>query len=429
MQVDLKQFINNGETVAVATSGGSDSMALLDFMLKKSEQLHFSVLAINIEHGIRGQDSITDSEFVKDYCLKRAVPILCYTVDSLKKAREEKLSVEQAARALRYQCFFDAINSGKCDKVATAHHLSDNFESVLFNLFRGTGLKGLSGIEENFDGKIIRPFLSVSKDQINQYIAENSIPYVTDQTNFDDDYTRNHIRLNVIPQIKKVFPEAEKSVLRLTEIIKNEDNFMSEQAESSISVDGNVVKINLPIHPAVLSRAIISALKRLGVKKDWEKVHIDSVCSLTQKENGAKINLLDKIIAIKEYDKIVLYREECVPTAQAPFKIGVTTLAQKTVSVSVATSPIDLKSGLFGDLSKIPKNAQFRFRKSDDVFTKFGGGTKNLNDYFTDLKIPVRLRDFTPLLAVDNKVLVIFGVAVSNSIKVDKKTETVLKFE
>ncbi|MBO5068361.1 MAG: tRNA lysidine(34) synthetase TilS [Clostridia bacterium] len=429
MQVDLKQFINNGETVAVATSGGSDSMALLDFMLKKAEQLHFSVIAINIEHGIRGQESINDSNFVKDYCLKRSVPLLSYTVDSLKKAKDDKLSVEQAARTLRYQCFFDAIKNGKCDKVATAHHLSDNFESVLFNLFRGTGLKGLSGIEENFDGKIIRPFLSVSKDQLNEYITINSIPYVTDQTNFDDDYTRNHIRLNVIPQIKKAFPEAEKSVFRLTEIIKSEHEFMSEQAENVISVDGDVVKISLPTHPAVLSRAIISALKRLGVKKDWEKVHIDSVCALSQKQNGAKVNLLDKILAVKEYDKITLYRNQSYKSVQAPFKIGITALDKKSVSVSIQPFPIDLKSGLFGDLSKIPENAQFRFRKSDDVFTKFGGGTKNLNDYFTDLKIPVRLRDFIPLLAVDNKVLVIFGVAVSNSIKVDKKTETVLKFE
>ena len=136
MQVDLSKLINKNDVVAVATSGGSDSMALLHYLHQNSATLQIKVLALNVEHGIRGQSSIDDSTFVKDYCKENDIPCLTYTVDSLKKAKDDGLSVEQAARTLRYGCFFDAIEKGKCNKVATAHHLKDNLESVLFNLFR-----------------------------------------------------------------------------------------------------------------------------------------------------------------------------------------------------------------------------------------------------------------------------------------------------
>ncbi|MCQ2400233.1 MAG: tRNA lysidine(34) synthetase TilS, partial [Clostridia bacterium] len=185
-------------------------------------------------------------------CTKNKIPVLTYSVDSVKTAKAEHLSVEQSARKLRYDCFFDAIRSGKCTKVATAHHLRDNAESVLINLFRGTGIKGVSGINANYSDKIIRPFLSVSKEEINRYINENAIPYVTDETNFDDDYTRNFIRLHVLPKIKEIFPEAEKSIARFSAIAKIEDEFMDEVAEKCVRVfaskddsDAGVSKVNV----------------------------------------------------------------------------------------------------------------------------------------------------------------------------------------
>jgi len=191
MQINLGEFLHKNQTVAVALSGGSDSMALLDYMLANAEKYSINVIALNVEHGIRGQDSIDDTNFVKNYCDKNNVKLITYTVDCVKKASEEKLSLEQAGRILRYQCFYDAIDKGLCDKVATAHHQKDNVESVLFNLFRGTGIKGVCGIEKNFQDKIIRPFLDVSKSQIEEYIKERKIPFVTDKTNCDADYSRN----------------------------------------------------------------------------------------------------------------------------------------------------------------------------------------------------------------------------------------------
>ena len=429
MQIDLSKFISNNQTVAVALSGGSDSMALLNYMLNESKKYQINVIAINIEHGIRGEESKSDTEFVKNYCKDSSVPLLSYSVDCVAYADAHGLSVEQAGRILRYQIFNTAIQEGKCDKVATAHHQKDNFESVLFNLFRGSGLKGLAGIDENFEDKIIRPFLSVSKEQITEYLAKNNIPYVTDQTNFDDKYTRNAIRLNILPEIEKVFSEAEKSVYRFSQIARLEDEYMQEQTFKHINFFENKVKIQLPIHNALLSRATVLALKHLGIEKDWEKSHIDSVLALANLDNGKMAHLPKGVIAVKEYDKIVFYKDLKSTDLVIPFNVGEITFNNKTLLIKEKNQPIDLKNGLFADKDKIPVGAVIRTRRDNDKFTKFGGGTKSLSDFFTDKKIPLLQRDSIPLLAFDSDVLAIFGLAISDKIKVDEKTKTIIELK
>jgi tRNA(Ile)-lysidine synthase len=199
--IDFSKYLTSDDIVAVALSGGRDSMALLHMLLSVLPKNRLK--AINVEHGIRGEESLLDSKFVASQCKALCVPLLTYSIDCVKEAKKQKLSIEQVARKLRYECFYDALSKGKCDKIATAHHNDDNIESVLFNLFRGTGLKGLIGISDNLSDKIIRPLLDVSKDEINEYIKKHDIPFVKDSTNDDDKYTRNFIRLNIIPKIKR----------------------------------------------------------------------------------------------------------------------------------------------------------------------------------------------------------------------------------
>lgn len=429
MQIDLSKFISNNETVAVALSGGGDSMALLDYMLKESKKYQFNVIAINIEHGIRGEESISDTNFVKNYCAKNDVPLITYSVDAVAYADEHGLSVEQAGRVLRYKIFNEAISQKKCDKVATAHHQKDNFESVLFNLFRGSGLKGLAGIDENFENKIIRPFLGVSKQEILDYLKSNNIPFVTDQTNFDDKYTRNAIRLNILPEIEKVFPEAEKSVYRFSQIARLEDDYLTEQTLKNLDFLDNRVVVSLPIHNALLSRATVLALKHLGVEKDWEKTHIDSVLALANLDNGKMADLPKGIIAVKEYDKITFYKNPQPITKVASFRLGEIVFEDKTIYINEVNQPIDLKNGLYADKDKIPAGAVIRTRRDSDKFTKFGGGTKSLSDYLTDKKVPLIKRDSLLLLADNSDVLAIFDLAISDKIKVDKTTKTIIELQ
>ncbi len=430
MQVDFSLFTNSAETIAVAVSGGGDSMALLHALKSKEKNLNIKVIALNVEHGIRGDNSVKDSLFVKDYCEKHNIPILTYTVNSLEKARTQKLTIEQAARILRYECFYDAINNGKCDKVATAHHLSDNAESVLLNIFRGTGLSGISGINENFDDKIIRPLLSVKKYEIEEYLSKNNVPFVTDETNLSDAYTRNYLRLNVMPSIKKIFPDAEKSIQRLTEIIKTNNDFILQTAKSALSLLPDKAEIKLPIHKAVFSHALILALQYLGVEKDWEKVHVDSTYSLCQSQTGSKVSLPKGIVAIKEYDKIVFYKDCDFTTQELPFSIGKITFLKSTLSIKeISANGVKLKNGFYADAGKIPDTAVIRTKRDGDSFTKFGGGTKSLGDYLTDKKIPLRVRNRLPVLANGSDILVIFGVAVSDKIKADTNTTKLIKFD
>ncbi len=422
MKIDLSKLVKPNETVAVALSGGSDSMALLEFMQSQKTIFNFNVKALNVEHGIRGEESKSDSNFVIDYCNKNNVELISYEVDCLKYSKENSLSLEEGARALRYQCFFDAIEKGKCDKVATAHHLNDNFESVLLNLFRGTGIKGLKGIENNFENKIIRPFLTVSKNEILDFVKQNNIPFVTDSTNLSDDYTRNFLRLNVIPKIKEVFPLAEKSVLRLSDIVCEDEEYFSKIISDYISFDGECAYIKLPCEKAVFSRATISALKYLGVKKDWAKTHIDSAFNLVSLENGASVDLLNDVKATREYDRICFYKSKPKHVFQLPFDICNFSFNGVNYSISKVQKNIDLKSGFFADLDKIPKDAVIRTKKDGDIFTKFGGGTKKLNDFFTDKKIPKKDRDSIPVIAKDNIVYFVFKIAISDLIKVDENT-------
>ncbi|MBR0189706.1 MAG: tRNA lysidine(34) synthetase TilS [Clostridia bacterium] len=420
-----------GKTVAVAVSGGEDSMALLHFTANFCARFRIKTVALNVEHGIRGENSLRDSAFVKDYCKNHDIPLLEYKVNAPKKAKADKFPLEQAARILRYECFFDAVKSGKCDAVFTAHHSSDNLESVLFNLFRGTGIKGLSGIQD-YNNVIYRPFIKVSKAEITEYVKQHAIPYVNDETNFCIDYTRNFLRLNVIPKIKEVFPEAEKSVLRLSETLKEENVFLDALAKDAlISCDGGFY-IPTDTPKAVMARAIIIALKNLGLTKDYEKKHVDDVRALCEKENGKTVSLPLGIKAAKEYDKITIYKDRPCEneTATIAFTTGLHALNGRTITATPCgkISDEELKKGFYADLDKIPETAMIRFRKKGDRFTKFGGGTKSLSDYFTDKKIPLKDRDGILLVADKNDVLIINGIAVSDKIRVDKNTQNVVKF-
>ncbi len=414
----------------MAVSGGRDSMSLLHFLSNNAASLGIKVIALNVEHGIRGESSIADTEFVKAYCEKTGIPLLTYSVNALEKANAEKLSVEQAARILRYECFNDALTSNKCDKIATAHHQDDNVETVLFNLFRGTGLKGLSGIKKIREDKIIRPFLDIDGAQISEYADKHGVPFVTDETNLSDDYTRNYIRHNITPKIKEIFPELNKSIARLSKIAERDDEYLTEQACQKLEHINGRVELSFPCPPALLGRAIIIALKKLGVTKDWEKAHIDDVTKLAELNNGAKISLPKGITAIKEYDKIVLYKESNKALDEISFSVSTFDIANKTVVIKrVEKNAIELKKGFYADLDKIPSTAVLRARRQGDTFTKFGGGTKSLGDYFTDLKIPLRERDEQILIADGNQVLAIIGVAVSQKIKVDDNTLKIVSLE
>ena len=427
-----KKIVPSGSTIAVALSGGKDSIVLLDLLLKASCELKICVKALNVEHGIRGESSVRDSEFVKTYCKKLDIPLLQESFDCVSYSKELGLSIEEGARQLRYKFFNNAIKGGFCDYVATAHHLSDNVETVLFNLFRGASPSGLTGISQtSFDGKIIRPLLNCTREQIDEYAVKNSLEFVVDETNFSDEYSRNYLRLNVIPQIKKLFPEMESAVKRFTEILSEDNLLLNEMCEHALTIKKDCVIVDAGVPNQIFGRACILAMKALNVKKDYVKAHIDALIGLKDGQTGKKINLLGGVVAIKDYDGIVFYVEQVLSDKEITFGEGVFEFEKTVVIVKQVDKNQNLKQKgiLFIDAEKVPNGAVIRFRKKGDVFEKFGGGTKNLGDYFTDKKVSLRKRDFIPVVANGLEILAVCGVEISNKVKVDENTKKIYSIE
>ena len=427
MFADFSKLNKKSTVVGFAVSGGKDSMALLHYAYKNRKSLNVTPVCINVEHGIRGEQSKNDTLFVKDFCDSYGIPFYGYTVDCPTYSSDNKLSIEQGARVLRYNCFYDALSNNLCDVIATAHHRRDNVESVLFNMFRGSGLNGLKGIND-YDDKVIRPLLYTSKREIDEYVKENNIPYVTDGSNFDTDYTRNYIRLEILPVVKKIFPEAERSISRLIKTVREDDDYLTELAQKLLVAQGGLVKIPVNSPKPLFCRAVIMALKQLGLEKDWEKVHVDDTYALTCNENGSSINLPKGIVAIREYDYIVFYKSTGKTSIIIPFADGKLVVGDNVYSVeTLSVENVNLKDGIYLDKNKIPCDAVIRYRERGDVFTKIGGGSKKLSDFFTDKKTPKRLRDEIPLVASGEEILAILEMTVSDKVKADKSTKKVIK--
>lgn len=432
-------LLSRGDRVAVALSGGKDSVALFHALCMAEKQLGIEVLAINVEHGIRGDASIKDSEFVKKLCDNAGKRLLFYKIDAPAYARENKMGTEAAARALRYKCFFTALNDGLCDKIATAHHLNDNTESVLLNVFRGSGLNGLKGISESsYQNKIIRPFLKISREQIDEYALKHNLQYVTDQTNFDSAYTRNFLRNEVLPLVREKFPEVDTAILRLGEIASETEEYLNNKASAMLYSCGDERRVKIPQNYLeelpVLTRAIIKALKEVGLEKDYEQIHVNSVLALIENGAGATVNLPHGVSVDCGYGELIFYKETPIEPFEFAFKEGEFDLPNGRLTIEkVCLHEMNIKEKvpfftqkqregtLFVEDLPILAGAVIRTRKEGDVIKKFGGGTKPLKEFLIDKKIERRTRLSLPVCAVGSEVLFVAGVEISSSVAVKGK--------
>ncbi|MDR2899800.1 MAG: tRNA lysidine(34) synthetase TilS, partial [Clostridiales bacterium] len=221
--IKTNNLIRRGERIIVAFSGGGDSSALLDILHKCQDMLGFNITAVHVNHGIRGEESDRDETFAGEFCKGRNIEFKAYRVDALKYAKEHSMSLENAARILRMDALKSALSECNASKIATAHNLNDQAETVLMRLMRGSSGYGLRGMDIQ-SGLIIRPLLNISRAEIDKYLLESNIPYVTDSTNASLDFTRNRIRNVLIPLIKKDFNPNIIDTLAKTALSLDEDN-------------------------------------------------------------------------------------------------------------------------------------------------------------------------------------------------------------
>ncbi len=424
----LNKIIPKGRVVGVALSGGEDSVCLLNYLVAKKSLFNIEVVAVNVEHGIRGQESLSDTQFCVDLCKKLGVKIKCFTVDAPALSKATGKGVEASARELRYGCFFEAINQGFCDVIATAHHKSDSAETVLFNLLRGSSPSGVSGIAaEAFNGRIIRPLIRVDKAEITNYVQKNGLQFVVDSTNSDDGYTRNYLRGRVIPAIKEKFPGAEDALLRFATISRFDNEYLYGIAYDKVLLEGNRASINCGLEYPIFARAVVIAFKYLGWQKDYDNGHIDALFELKGNQSGRMVDLAGDLYAIKEGDSVVIKKRQSIDELNKPYKLGSFDFGNQKVTVQRADC-LNLGDGaLYFDGDKVPKTARFRLKADGDKFTKFGGGTVSLKKYLTDKKIPTDAKKRTIVLACDDTVYVVVGVEISKRVAVDEQTKNIIK--
>lgn len=287
--IEEHSMADRGGHIIAALSGGADSVCLLLVLKGLCADLGTGLSAVHVDHNLRGAESVRDREFCKQLCEKEGISIEVFSVDAAGYSAERGLSVEEAARVLRYGCFERAAEKFPGAVIATAHNCCDNTETVLFNVTRGTGVRGLRGIPYKRDN-IIRPLLDVSREEIEKYLGAKGQEFMTDSTNLSDDCSRNMIRHNVIPELLRVNSGLHRAVSRLCESAAEDEDFLSGLA---VSVPADKIA---DCHPAVRKRFIRNMLEEKGIALSGQRLcELDEALS---EKRDMRIQLSGDIFAV-----------------------------------------------------------------------------------------------------------------------------------
>lgn len=425
----LKDF--SGKRICVAISGGVDSVSLLHYLKEGVAESGYSLYAVHCEHGIRGEESLADARFVEAFCESQGVPLYRFSEDCPARAKRDKQSLETAARNFRKECFDRLLREGKVDFIATAHHKNDDAETVLFRLMRGTSLTGVGGMVE-VNGKIIRPFLSWTRAEIEAYANQNNLQYCVDSTNLQLDATRNKLRLNILPLMEETVPGTVENLVRFSSLAAEDDTLLYEYAKELLTEKEGGIAVAFCKKKPLFRRACLLALKSLGVERDYTALHLEKAYDLQGLERGARLSFPKGVEAEKREDFVWFYKicEEIFEEKMPVKKFDKNGFDGGRYEVSVSLTPINEDGDwrvLRIDGDKIPENAVYRFREDGDFIYRFGGGKKSLKKFFNEEKTPVAEREYLPLIATkDGEVFVVCGVEISEKVKVSADTKTPL---
>lgn len=289
-------LIENNDRVVVGASGGPDSMCLLYSLNKLKQELNFEIIVAHVNHCIR-QEAKNDENLVRKFCAENNIEIHILTADVLNEAKMLKISTEECGRNVRYEFFSKLTNDTGSQKIAIAHNLGDNAETIIMNMARGAGLDGLSGMEY-ISGNIIRPMLNIAKEDIIKFLHKEEISYAIDKTNFENNYTRNYIRNVLVPGYNKINPNFLDAMYRMSQILKNDSKILKSitnkltldliisQGQNEIVIDTKKFKaLDKEIQPRVV-RNILSYI--LESMQGIDSVHIEDICELLNKSITGK---------------------------------------------------------------------------------------------------------------------------------------------
>lgn len=438
--IEKYHMLDGCKTLILGVSGGADSVCLLLLMEKICAERGIVPVVVHIEHGIRGKESLEDAAFVENLCKEKGILFHLYSYDVKRIARESGESTEEAGRRLRYATFAEMAEQYEAAKIAVAHNENDNAETVLFHLARGSGLKGMSGIPP-VRGNIIRPLLSVSRCEIEEYLRKENQPYRTDKTNFSDIYARNRIRHEVLPVLESVNAKAVVHIGQTAGEMAEAAAYIEEETKKAAAhcvkkePDGRgflVKEREFIEYPAFLQGQILYHVLSgaAGSKRDIAREHIKQISGLMQKQVGRSICLPYGCTARRVYEGIFIAYEE-IDKKQSFIKKNEEDFAFHIFEndFQMVEIPKNQYTKWF-DYDKIENGLQIRTRQEGDFFwLDEKGRKKKLKSYFIDEKIPREEREQISLLADGSHILWIVGYRISAYYKVTKKTRRILEVQ
>lgn len=449
------KLVKKGDSVVLGVSGGADSICMLKLLSDLQKRLGISLYVLHINHMIRGEEADQDAEFVKKSCTKFKVPHRVINVDVPAIAEEHGLSEEEAGRYVRYSEFSKYAYEVGASKIAVAHNSNDNAETVLMNLARGTGIKGLGGIapkrplhedpdeepkkkkgksKEPDDIMVIRPILCLSRKEIEEFLNENDIKYRNDSTNDSTDYTRNKIRLEIMPLLENINDNAMQNITNASNELASTSEYIEKDVDEAYEEyvsekDGKLFLSDeaFAMDPIVLTGVTRKMIENIAGKlKDITRIHVGDVVSLSEKQVGKKVDLPYSIVAEREYDGISMSSETDSSKVDENMKEVVVSFEEDDFDKENIE---ELKHTKWLDYDKIDEMVVRTRKKGDYIVIDADGGTKKLKKYFIDEKIPRRERDETLLVADGNHILWVVGYRISEDVKVTPKTKKVVKLE
>ena len=441
--IEKNKILQDGDSVLLGVSGGADSVCMLHVLYSLREKYHLKLYVVHVNHGIRGSEAKRDADFVEQMAENLQIPFRVVTANIPEMAKEQKLSEEEAGRIFRYNTFEQVANEVGANKIAVAHNLNDNSETVLFNLFRGSRLKGLTGISP-MRGQIIRPLLCCSRNEIEQYLQENNLSYCTDSTNKETDYSRNRIRLKLMPYIKEnINQKAEYNIVNAAENLSQVYEYIYGEAQKAykIHVKDNVLLNSAEDLNVVILQEVVRMwiLENTGKLKDIKANHVNIVIGLLSNQVSKKSELPYGLKLIKTYEdvKVLPENNEGKDSNRQTIIEGGKIFNTEKITVTVENESFD-KSNIpdllytkWLDYDKI-KGLTLRKRLPGDYIEISGSESgrsvkKKLKKYFIDNKIPQEERNNIWLLADGNHVVWIVGYRISEMCKVTDSTKRIIK--
>ncbi len=453
-EVEQHQMIRRGEKVLVGVSGGPDSLALLHGLRTLGSEYGWSLFVIHVNHGLRGKESEEDARFVRECCNKWKIPCRIEEVNVHEALRQEGGNKQAVARKLRYKAFRKAAEGWGIDKLALAHHRDDQVETILMRIIRGTGVGGLKGMEKIrrwYGIHLIRPLLSISRQTIENYCQEQGLNPRLDRSNLSLAYTRNRVRLELLPLLSTYNPRVKEAILQLSEIISEEEKVwreMESDAFRQVVTEKSLASLTLDLssflHLSVaLQRRIVKLILSCLLKQGSDEASLDSIERIRKiafhPNPSVEIDLPGGIKAERKYDLLILRLEEDgSPENKTPAPIplsvpGMTSLPgfMGKIEVIVSSAPLDAikpcRDFAVFDACQIDQPIMVRSRQPGDRMTCFGmNGTKKLKNLFIEAKIPRRARDSYPVVTAGEHILWLPGIRRSKVAPVTPRTKQFL---